>query len=218
MKKALALVVLIVTPYIVFAQGTVVFSNSTSGLVKQWTSYNDSSLTPVPYRSGYVQLIGAPVGTAFHPLGSYQGSFGFYPFYPTLTSFLAANPGWNVTEPPELINIAPGIFSGGTVTIPLIGEGADAEYVVIGWSGVYAAYDAAFAAGAFLGQSPVAITATGDPLLTPPGTPVSLSITFAGITLAPVISIPEPSTFELAGLGAVLLFLFRRLIIAKAQN
>ena len=81
--------------------------------------------------------------------------------------------------------------------------------MVIGWTGTAPAYDVAFAAGAFLGQSPVAITATGDPLLTPPGTPVSLSSTFAGITLAPFL-FPEPSTFALAGLGAVTLFLFRR--------
>jgi uncharacterized protein (TIGR03382 family) len=57
-------------------------------------------------------------------------------------------------------------------------------------------------------MSAIATTATGDVFHTPPGTPVSLSTTFAGITLAP--SIPEPATFALAGLGAVLLLLFRR--------
>ena len=44
MKKAFALVVLIVTPMMVFAQGTVVFQNELTGLVKQWTGYYDSSL------------------------------------------------------------------------------------------------------------------------------------------------------------------------------
>lgn len=109
------------------------------------------------------------------------------------------------------INVAPGLFKGGTVTLhPVVAvEGEKAEYMVIGWTGPFTDYDGAFAAREFLGTSAIATTGTGDSLLTPPGTPVSLSSTFQGMTLAPFI-FPEPSAFELAGLGAVMLFLFRR--------
>jgi hypothetical protein len=68
MKKAFALVVLIVAPMMVFAQGTVLFCNSTSGLVKQWTSFTDHTVINVPVGGGSVQLLAAPDGTALHPL------------------------------------------------------------------------------------------------------------------------------------------------------
>jgi hypothetical protein len=92
------------------------------------------------------------------------------------------------------INNAPGIFSGGTVTVFATSAGGEADYLVIGWTGPYATYDAAYAAdlatpnSSLLGMSAIATTATGDVFHTPPGTPVSLSTTFAGITLAPLYS------------------------------
>jgi hypothetical protein len=54
MEKALTLVVLIVTPSILFAQGTVDFVNFTTGLVQQWTSASDPTLASVPVGGGYV--------------------------------------------------------------------------------------------------------------------------------------------------------------------
>ena len=181
MKKALTLVVLIVTPSLIFAQGTVVLQNQT-GLVQQWTSSYDSTLVPVPVGGGYVQLIAAPVGTALPaPLGVYAGSSGFLPGYSSLAGFLAANPGWDVPwsgdvfgnlydlQAPAPINFAPGIFDGGDMVIDNIGNGADADYVVIGWTGPYATYDAAYAAdlanpnSSFLGMSAIATTHTADP-------------------------------------------------------
>jgi hypothetical protein len=77
---------------------------------------------------------------------------------------------------------------------------------MIGWTGSSASYDIAFAANAFLGESAIARTATGNPTATPPGTAVPLSDTFTGITPAPT---PEPSTFALAGLGLAALLIFR---------
>jgi hypothetical protein len=209
MKKTFALVVLIVTPTVAFAQGTVTFENGTAGLVKQWTSYYDSALTPVPVGGGYVELITAQHGFALeNPLGVYLGSSGFMPQYSCLACFLAANPGWMATWPPTSINVAPGLFYGGDVIISFIPREANADYFVIGWTGPYNSYDAAYAGGAFLGMSAIATTTTGDLLATPPGIPASLSTTFAGITLAPVI--PEPSTFALVGLGLAALQVFRR--------
>ena len=94
MKKAFALVVLIVAPTMVFAQGTVVFSNSTSGLVKQWTSFTDHTLINVPVGSGSVQLLAAPAGTALQPL-----VWGSALVYSSLAGLLSANPGWNAYDP-----------------------------------------------------------------------------------------------------------------------
>jgi len=102
------------------------------------------------------------------------------------------------------------------MTIYPLGPGADADYLVIGWTGPYATYDAAYAAdlanpnSSFLGMSAIATTHTGDPTRgTDPGIPPGLRPTFQGITLAPAV-IPEPNTFLLVGLGAVLLLHFLR--------
>jgi len=221
MKKALTLVVLIVTPSMIFAQGSIEFNNRT-GLVQQWTSAYDSTLAPVPVGGGYVQLIAAPVGTPLQPLGVYAGSSGFLPGYSSLAGFLAANPGWAVPYAgwgatpfaPAPISFAPGIFSGGSGVIPSIGDGADADYVVIGWTGPYASYDAAYAAdlatpnSSFLGISAIATTQTAyEGSLPEP--PVPLSLTFQGMKLAPGV-IPEPATLALVGLGAAALMIFRR--------
>jgi len=220
MKNALTLVVLIFTPSIILAQGTVQFANSSASLVQRWTSADDSSLTPVPVGGGYVQLIAASKGTPLPaPLGVYEGSSGFVPAFSSLAGFLAANPGWAVpyVDPPGAtapIAPVPGRFFGGTMTIYPLGEGADADYVVIGWTGPYATYDAAYAAdlatpnSSFLGMSAIATTPTGNPF-TPPSLPVLLAYTFKGMRLAPAV-IPEPTTFLLAGLGALLLLLFFR--------
>jgi len=216
MKKVLTVFVLMVTPVILFAQGTVVFQNLT-GLVQRWTSVSNSSLDPVPAGGGYVQLITTPKGNPLlHPLGIYEGSAGFLPGYASLAGFLAANPGWAVPQAPVPITAAPGMFNGGGATIYNIAEGAYADYVVIGWTGPYADYDAAYAAAmanpnsSFLGMSAIATTATGDPMPYggPPGTPINLNLTFQGMTLAPAL-VPEPTTLSLIALGAVLLLLFR---------
>jgi hypothetical protein len=176
MKMAFALVVLIVTPTMAFAQGTVVFENQT-GLVQQWTSLNDSTLTPVPVGSGYIQLIVTMKGNPlYNPLGFYQGSGGFLPAgYSSLADFLVANVAWTVPQAPVPINIASGIFSGGTVAIFPTDAAGESDYVVIGWTGPYATYDAAYATNlatpnsSFLGMSAIATTATGDVFHTPLG-------------------------------------------------
>jgi hypothetical protein len=66
--------------------------------------------------------------------------------------------------------------------MPNIAPGASAEYFMIGWTGSSTRWDAAVASGAFVGASAIVTTATGNPLTTPPETPVSLSSTFQGMT------------------------------------
>jgi hypothetical protein len=68
MKKALALVVLIVTPSIIFAQGTVVIANQT-GLVKEWPVPSDPLELAVAKGGGYVELIATTKGNPLlHPM------------------------------------------------------------------------------------------------------------------------------------------------------
>jgi hypothetical protein len=206
MKKAFTLVVLIVTPTMAFAQGTVAFNNQT-GLV---TSY-----PALPKSGGSVELIAAPQGTPLpNPLGTYVWQDlrpYFIPNYSSLSCFLAANPGW---EPgtaltggsnPGLLAVG-GIFNNGGLSLN-VAEGANAYYIVIGWSGSWTSYDVAFAGGALLGQSGVFTTTTGDPLLTPPSLAVNLKNTFGGLVLA---GVPESKTFALAGLGLAALLVCRR--------
>jgi hypothetical protein len=207
MKKALTLVVLMVTPPIMFAQGTFAFANGSRELVQRWTSASDSSLGPVPVGGGYVELIAAPRGTPLlHPLGVYDGSSGFLPGFSSVEGFLAANPGWAVPYEGSAMSPiwpVPGRFNGGVYTLR-VPEGGDADYVVIGWTGPYATYDAAYAAdlanptSSFLGMSAIATTHTGDPYIWPTLGPGWLGTTFQGMTLAPAL-IPEPITVLPAG-------------------
>src|ERR1019366_4523648 len=133
MKKTLTLVVLIVTPTMAFAQGTVLLQNQT-GLVKQWTA-SDPTLINVPKNGGYVELIAAPVGTPL--VGSIMN-------YSSLAGFLAANPGWAVAGGQAYpIAFAPGLFNSGTVTINNIAAGASAEYFILAWTGASTTYEAA---------------------------------------------------------------------------
>jgi hypothetical protein len=105
--------------------------------------------------------------------------------------------------------LLPGIFAGGGFTIQNIAAGANASYVVLGWTGgAGTTWDTALTtSGAMLGESAIFTTATGNPNATPPGVAVNLKTTFGGITLAPI---PEPATVALAGLGLAALMVFRR--------
>jgi hypothetical protein len=178
MKKALTLVILIVAPIVAFAQGTVVFANNDSGLVKQW-SY--TTLIPVPVGGGHVELLAAPAGTAFIPLLFPGGPVNFS----TLAAFLAANPGWAAIATTG-VEPAAGRFNGGVVTLPTGAPGANAEYVIIGWTGSFTTFDEALRSGnSWISSSLPLTTATGNPTTTPPGTPVSLADTYSGMTLSP---------------------------------
>ena len=207
MKQAFALVVLIVTPALAFAQGTVVFQNLT-GAVKEPVPFT-SLITGVGKGNAMVDLITAAHGTALpHPLGTYSPS-GFLPAYATLAGFLAANPGWH-SEAVGGVNSANGIFNNGSVSLTGIPGGASADYFIIGWTGTYPNLDTAIANYAKLGESAIFTTLTGDPTTTPPGIPVSLKSTFTGLTVAPIVIIPEPSIFALFALGAAMLVPIRR--------
>jgi hypothetical protein len=209
MKKLLGIMAVCALTASAFAQGTVVFQNST-GLVKQWTSASDATLVSATKGNAMVDLITAAAGVSLaNPLGT-LGAQGFTPAYTTLTAFLAANAGWT-SQLVGPVGAANGLFNNGTVSLTGIANGATANYLIIGWNGTAATYDAAVSGGAWLGTSGTATTTTGDPSTTPPGVAVSLKTTFGGLTLAPQVgAIPEPSTFALAGLGAAAMLILRR--------
>jgi len=213
MKKLLSIIAISAVAASAFAQGLVVFQNQTV-TVKQWTSTADSTLIGVPKAAGMVELFAAPTSAAAPAALFTATAGGVTKNYDSLSAFLSASPGWAAAGAASSINLAAGLFSGGTLTIGNIGQAASAQYFVIGWTGTAANFDTAFGTGstAFGGMSGLATTTTADPLSTPPGTAVNLKSTFAGITLAPVVTavIPEPATFALAGLGLATLLAFRR--------
>jgi hypothetical protein len=208
MKKLLSIMAISAVAASAFAQGLVAFQNQT-GTVKQWTSAADSTLMSVPKAAGMVELFAAPTTAAAPAVLFSPTTGGVTEKYSSLAAFLNASPGWASVAAGSSINLAPGLFSAGGLTIANIAQAASAQYFVIGWTGTAATLDAAIAGGAQSGMSGVATTATADPGSTPPGTPVNLKSTFAGVTLAPVI-VPEPATFALAGLGLAALLAFRR--------
>ena len=163
MKKTFTLLVLILTPTVTFAQGIVHFANNTAGYVTQWTSSTDPTPIRVAVGGGMVELLTAPANTPFTALGS-LGASGFSANYSTLAAFLAANPGWQSVASVGFTTPAAGRFNGGTVTLQgAITGGANAEYVIIGWTGAATTWDAALTtAGTFFGTGPMTTTTTGS--------------------------------------------------------
>jgi len=221
MKKLLGILAISALAASAFAQGTINLLNQT-GLVQQWTAVGNDTLKSAPAVTTYIEVIAAPSGTTLaNPLFT-TVSGGYYANYSSLEGFLAANTAWALTAgtanpaaPTPLL--AAGIFSGGGQSINNITAGANAAYMVLGWTGGFSTFDAALTAelgdptmtSSFLGLSAIDTTATGNPTATPPGIPVALKRSFGGVTLAPV-TIPEPTSFALAGLGLAALLVFRR--------
>jgi hypothetical protein len=180
-----------------FGQGTVVFNNGNNGLVQQWTDNNNQTLINVPKGGGMVQLYWAPAGSAYVPwTANLSGA-----------AWQLLNPLWKAENPIGFTTPAAGKFTGGTLTLQPLGAGAGIDYVVMGWTGAAASFDAALAANSMVNVSAKFGSTTGNPTTTPPGTATPIADTFGGVTLQPV---PEPSTFALAGLGAAALLIFRR--------
>jgi len=216
MKKLVSILAISALTVSAFAQGQVGFINNTAGFVKQWTAVDNPALINVAVGGGHVELLMAPTGTAFTPLGSLSAvGYTLTPGVTTLASFLAANPGWADLSTTGISPQA-GRFNGGTVNVQsAITPGSDAQYVIIGWTGNYATLDTAIAAAltdntlSFIGSGALLTTGTGNPGGTPPTSARLLSATFTGMTLSPVV-VPEPTSFALAGLGLAALLAFRR--------
>lgn len=180
-----------------FAQGTVTFGNSATGLVTRATSAADSTQISISTGNGggKVELLWAPVGTTdvtqFNPVAGSVTSVGV----PLAGRFSNAT---TFTIP------AGSGFSG-------IAPGAIAAFVVRGWQGSSA--DWATASGLWnagtiaAGYSAIFNVKTGDPTTTPPGTPGSTSPLFPATGLQ---FVPEPTGFALMGLGLAAMLIRRR--------
>jgi hypothetical protein len=210
MKKLLGIMVITALAASAFAQGTISASNGT-GLVNQWSSTANSTIIKVPKNSGIVEIFAAPTSAAAATALFSATAGGVKMNYSSLAGWLADNTGWEaVTGGQGTLPSLAGQFSLGTLTINNIARGANAQYLIIGWTGNAASLDAAIVAHAFAGMSPQFTIATGDPLATPlPGQATALKTSFTGMVLAPVI-VPEPASFALAGLGLATLLVFRR--------
>jgi hypothetical protein len=186
MKKTLATILtvgaLLASAY---AQGTLNFANSATSLVTKWSDWTDPTLINVPVGGGRVELLWAEVGTTDLNLFS---------------SVAITTVG----------DVAPGRFSGGTVTIPTPVAGGPVALVVRGWTGSSMTwFDFNPSAGDMSGFTPIFnLAVTGNPTTVPSGVPASMNPAFPGLIMQGAL--PEPSSLALAGLGTVSLFLFRR--------
>jgi hypothetical protein len=219
--KKLALAALALTSAAsVFAQGTIVFDNRNS----VGTSH---IYAPLPGNTGLSQ---SGNGSADSPSGSTSwagfsaiGAGGFTGQYggsTTLAQLLGANGSGDteasLTPQSGTITFRTGagagfLYTGPAVTlnsIPL--DSAAASFQVVAWddsSGLYSTWtlaSAAWAAGTIAaGESTIfTVAAIGGNVNTPP------AFSFPSFNL--YTTIPEPSTFALAGLGAAAMLIFRR--------
>jgi hypothetical protein len=105
-------------------------------------------------------------------------------------------------------NDGPGYFSGETVTVPTFQTLGTFE--VEGWTGNFANYSTAIVGGAIIGLTPSFVNNEGNPN-SGPTPPVGLSgVAGSGWDGNLIIGAPEPSAITLSGLGAVVLWLYRR--------
>lgn len=161
-----------------FGQGSINFSNNGDSLITEWGS-------PMFPNTGFVQLLWAPSGTQADPW-----------FGQSLSRWLSDNPGWQeLYASIRPLGPVAGRFLGGTVTLPTMFPGARVEAIVAAWRGNYFSFDAAMAAGGLVGMSEPFSVATGNPTITPPGLPASITGPngFKGLDLA----VPEPTGVRL---------------------
>jgi hypothetical protein len=163
------------------AQGRVVLDNVQNSCTDPSTAANGLFWLKTSDTTGPI-LINQDFNAAFYG-GSDSSSLSL------LASFLLSNgsaAGDNAFGPGKFIDPA-----GNGYTIP--GATTSAFFQVQAWTGTFNSYASALSGGAFASQSPVFL----NPVSIPPGTAPGLT----GMP-AMVMSVPEPSTFLLAELGA----------------
>jgi MYXO-CTERM domain-containing protein len=196
MKKALLTVVALSVSVSLFAQGTVTFSNIGGNRNVQFDENND--------------------GVGDRNLAAADGVQVSLWFAPAGTTDTGAS-AWQMVGAPANI-ISPGLFSGGTRTVPGATEGTRYAFQVRAWeTAVYgttaagwdAANNAAVAHKVSTGSA-VVDAGTGG-WGTPPGVAVSLAPLWqTGSGSFVVASVPEPSVLALGVLGVGALLMLRR--------
>jgi hypothetical protein len=204
----------------VFAQGTILFNASTAdhAPINASTDGTTSSLFPVAGLAGFGQLnvafFAAPNGTAL-----------------TLNQGLPNFAGWTQAATLATSSSSLGAGSGfaASILMPIGTAGNPVELEVVAWTGSDTTWNqavadstdlVAFSGDFFNGLQEGGLgwsQGTGNPSAIPPiPTPVPIgSTTFNGLTLRKVAT-PEPSTYALGIMGAVVFFAFRRMQKRKA--
>jgi len=180
-----------------FAQGTITFNNGATTTIV-WGP------TPGQIPGGAVR------GAAIE--GSYGIKVGlFYNTGGTTFTLVSPTPYLGTTSSGATNAAFNGRFNAGTVTVQGLVAGQSGNFQVRAWQGSFASYDAANAAGGYVGSSATFSNPSGgaiDPGTGIPGAAASLSGFTSGFGVVSVI--PEPSTLVLAGLGIGALALIRR--------
>ncbi len=179
-------------------QGTVLFQNDDRGLVYKWVGETNPTLVPMASDNRpHIQIAYAPAGTAYTPI----------PYVAwTTEDWLAINPGWTLGPAANMVGPPFGLFDGGTISLPGVGPGAEAEYAIFAW-GLGDNFDEYASFGLWYGFAGPFTTLTGGA----GQPPVSLADSFTGITIAgsPFL-IPEPSSPVLVLIGVGMLAAWRR--------
>jgi hypothetical protein len=198
----------------VFAQGTVSLGLQNVHLAQYTT--DGTTIIPIPvgnpaqvgsYGNLNIQVYWAPAGT---PAPFTAGGDSLIP-----APWTAATTASGTLQ--QITTIA-GWTPATTFTLPGATAGANAELMVVGWTGNFADWNSAFAAGtSLMGWTGSALSggalAWSNPTGgagSPPGLPAAITIGAAGYNGLVLTGVPEPSTFALAGLGAAALMIFRR--------
>ena len=184
MKKTFLITLTTVAAASALAQGTVVFESATStGAITINTSTG-------PYAAAgtyTVALLWAPGGHLNTPQQNFIQIATYGPAGTSTGYFIDPN----------------------TITITGQAPGTVGVFEVQAWQGAYANYAAAIASGTgpLFGQSAEFLNGTGNP--NPPATPPINTTGWDG-NLILTSGDPEPSTLAIAGLGAGVVFYFRR--------
>jgi len=199
MKKLAITIAAVFATLNIFAQGTVNFSNLGLGA---------NVVMGLPY----------VVGTTTYAVGAKAPAGATFTVQLFWSPFDAANPSaptapFQAQTPSGHLAIA-GVYNLGTVTIAgITPPGGMGWFEVKGWESALAGvafntYDAAAAAGAFVGVSSMFLLGgTGNPLPPNPTVPVSMGTGHGGLTLQPI---PEPAMLVLGLLGGAAMLLLRR--------
>jgi hypothetical protein len=220
MKKTLLTALLMAGAASVFGQGAIVWGNNPSGF--RAPVYQPDPGNPTLQTTGQSSA-GTPAGSTVYAgplIGANSGAGGSYTF-----AFFAGTSGQasnqltllgSTTFRTATGNAVPaGLVVGGTVTVPGAPAGDTAHFQIRVWNNqggtitTWAAAEAAWLAGlTAAGVTPIVTSAQLggiDSNSNVIATPVD-----SGWVSFNVTSVPEPTTFALAGLGAAALMIFRR--------
>lgn len=211
MKKTLVTLIGSVLAVSAFAQGTLNVGNSSSGF--RSPIYGLQVGAPTQSLTGPATL-STPAGTTAYTGPLLAGASYTFAVYAGAASLNAPEALSLLASTTFRTSSGPGALPAGLITtltdviVPGIAAGQQARLEVRVWdnTGGITSLEAAWAAGLGGGRSglflsaPLGGTTTGGPVLTP---------SMTGWNSFNIYTVPEPSTFVLAGLGAVSLLIFR---------